>query len=122
MQQLQKAVAMLRLYDKDHRDITNYYPQCSNPSCLGEPWCSAWGICKATSPELHSSSPDSELACEGGSGVYQQQEAGDCADNMEEEIDQLMLELSQQEEQVQYNYRIQPITTNNTNNNNNNIK
>ncbi len=87
---------MLRFYDANHQDITNYYPRCSNPSCLGEPWCSAWGICKA------STITDSELlACEGGSGVIQEQEAGGCANNMEEEIDQLMLELSQQEEQVQ---------------------
>ena len=89
---------MLRLYDKNHKDITDNYPRCSNPSCLGEPWCSAWGICEA---EL-ASTPNSEIACEWG-GAIQQQEAGCCAyNNMGEEIDQLMLELSQQEEQVKY--------------------
>lgn len=24
---------------------------CDNPACLGEPWCSVWGICKAQEPE-----------------------------------------------------------------------
>lgn len=39
---------MLRLYDEQGRDITNQPSQfCDNPECLGEPWCSAWGICRA---------------------------------------------------------------------------
>ena len=35
---------MLRFFDKDNRDITNELnipDYCGNPSCLGEPWCSA---------------------------------------------------------------------------------
>ena len=28
-------------------DITDEKENCSNPACLGEPWCSAWGICGA---------------------------------------------------------------------------
>ena len=41
---------MLRLFDMNGRDITDELDYCSNPSCLGEPWCSAWGICKAQEP------------------------------------------------------------------------
>ena len=42
---------MLRFYNVNNRDITDEYPfssseRCSDPSCLGEPWCSAWGICE----------------------------------------------------------------------------
>ncbi len=40
---------MLRFVDDKQRDITHLYdcPSqfCENPSCLGEPWCSAWGVC-----------------------------------------------------------------------------
>ncbi len=39
---------MLRFYNSAHEDITNQPSQyCGSPACLGEPWCSAWGICKA---------------------------------------------------------------------------
>ena len=40
---------MLKLYDKEGREITNKPAECvrDNPACLGEPWCSAWGICTA---------------------------------------------------------------------------
>ena len=38
---------MLRLYGADNEEITDQPTQfCGNPACLGEPWCSAWGICK----------------------------------------------------------------------------
>ena len=88
---------MLRLYDSNHKDITGYREYCGNPSCLGEPWCSAWGICSAEQQEA-------ELASGGGSGNSQQQEASltsPLSANMEEEIDQLILELSQQQQQQQ---------------------
>lgn len=44
---------MLRLYNDKQEDIPNQPRQfCGNPACLGEPWCSAWGICAAsTIPE-----------------------------------------------------------------------
>ena len=45
---------MLRFFDKDNRDITNELnipDYCGNPSCLGEPWCSAWGNCSAEQSE-----------------------------------------------------------------------
>ena len=38
---------MLRLYDKNNVDITDERIYCGNSECLGEPWCSAWGICRA---------------------------------------------------------------------------
>lgn len=60
---------MLRLFDEQGRDITNQPSQfCDNPNCLGEPWCSAWGICRG-----------------------EKQTADD------EEIDSLFFELSQRE-------------------------
>ena len=38
---------MLKLYNKEGKEITNECTEfCSNPSCLGEPWCSGWEICK----------------------------------------------------------------------------
>ena len=39
---------MLRFYDREgyeidlEQQLTTY---CDNPTCLGEPWCSAWGLC-----------------------------------------------------------------------------
>ena len=48
---------MLRFYDCDNNDITEEFDCptefCTNPACLGEPWCSAWGICRGeTLPEM----------------------------------------------------------------------
>ena len=43
---------MLRLFDSENRDITDQLEYCGNPSCLGEPWCSAFGICKAQEPAV----------------------------------------------------------------------
>ncbi len=38
---------MLKLYYSDGTEVTNKYTQhCDRSSCLVEPWCSAWGICK----------------------------------------------------------------------------
>ena len=38
---------MLKLYDKEGKEIKNECTEfCSNPSCLGEPWCSGWEIWK----------------------------------------------------------------------------
>ena len=38
---------MLKLYHSDRTEVTNEYTQyCDCSSCLGEPWCSAWGICR----------------------------------------------------------------------------
>ena len=39
---------MLQFFDKNDVDITEevYIDKCSNPSCLGESWCSAWGHCQ----------------------------------------------------------------------------
>ena len=41
---------MLNFYDKDKKEILfeDQRTFCKNPTCLGEPWCSAWGICKNT--------------------------------------------------------------------------
>ena len=67
---------MLRLYDRDGKEIThdlNCY--CKNPACLGEPWCSAWGICRAA-PGLEQESTMEEA-------------------ELELEYDNLFLELSQ---------------------------
>ena len=36
---------MLRLFDKEGTDDFTA-SVCANPACLGEPWCSAWGICQ----------------------------------------------------------------------------
>ena len=77
---------MLRLFDKYNRDITNSTQYCSSLSCLGEPWCSAWGICQ-----------EEQATIIGGSDlVMAQQEADQGSDEQEAEIDQLLFELSQQ--------------------------
>ena len=36
---------MLRFFDANNVDNTDEREYYSNPSCLGEPWCSSWGIC-----------------------------------------------------------------------------
>ena len=38
---------MLKFYNKNHVDITDERVYCGNSECLVEPWCSAWGICRA---------------------------------------------------------------------------
>ena len=55
---------MLRFYDKEKRDITDELDSpslfCGNPACLGEPWCSAWGICKDVAVEPKNSASTME--------------------------------------------------------------
>ena len=65
---------MLRIYDKNNVDITEKFHSgfgqyCQNPSCLGEPWCSAWGICAGTTAmepqqtsSVYSAATSSELS------------------------------------------------------------
>ena len=70
---------MLRFYDKDNRDITDEFNKssqhCDNPSCLGERWYTAWGICEDYRQSRQQNT---------GSGL------------MEDEIDRLFVQLSQQ--------------------------
>ena len=47
-----KSFSNVRLFDSENRDITDQLEYCGNPSCLGEPWCSAFGICKAQEPAV----------------------------------------------------------------------
>ncbi len=44
---------MLTLYDKDGREIIEESTKCGNTGCLGEPWCSAWGICSSLDSSKH---------------------------------------------------------------------
>ena len=37
---------MLSLFDKTGREISDQTQYFNNPTYLGEPWCSGWGICK----------------------------------------------------------------------------
>ncbi len=44
---------MLKLYHSDGTEVTDEDTQyCDRSSCLGEPRCSAWGICKEGELEL----------------------------------------------------------------------
>ena len=73
---------MLNLYDKEGREITNEPAKCvrDNPACLGEPWCSVWGICTALgSGETTSTTEFSDFG-------------------LEDKYDNLFCELSQQED------------------------
>ncbi len=65
----------------------DYRVNCKNPTCLGEPWCSAWGICKG---HLQ---PEPEQAAEMQEASALEQEY----DKLEQEYDKLFQELSQQE-------------------------
>ena len=81
---------MLRLFDKNNRDITNEFPAtnfCGNQSCLGEPWCSAWGI--------WSEGSGSALAVGEGCGWVMEPEEAITTD----EIKALFAEFSQQTEE-----------------------
>ena len=80
---------MLRLFDRNGVDITNQTAYCDNPACLGEPWCTAWGICQASEAETatHIMQPQQqEEAC--GSGLLKE----------EQEYDNIFMKLSQQME------------------------
>ena len=46
----QQVFFKVRLFDSENRDITDQLEYCGNPSCLGEPWCSAFGIWNQLSP------------------------------------------------------------------------
>ncbi len=85
---------MLRLFDKDSNDITNNTTYCDNPVCLGEPWCSAWGICKETA--LTAREPEQQAAT-----MELQLEAN--IGEIELDYDQLFSELSQQFEESSTN-------------------
>jgi len=37
---------MLNMLDKDCKEVLDERTYCSTPDCLGEPWCSAWNVCK----------------------------------------------------------------------------
>ena len=68
---------MLRFFDNDNNDITdeltNSRLYCHNPACLGEPWCSTWGICTATEQEAkQTASLPAEEATSGCSMAYLQ--------------------------------------------------
>ena len=51
---------MILLLDENGEDITNEQLYCVEPDCLGEPWCTASGICsenKAKNLEIHQEEP-----------------------------------------------------------------
>ena len=55
---------MLRLYNSSGRDITDELNTefCANPACLGEPWCSAWGLCRTeTLPNITGMATEPQL-------------------------------------------------------------
>ena len=84
---------MLRFYDSNNRDVTRDYDCYGSPNCIGEPWCSAWGICSCQITEDYEPSTSTALATFQGSGYSMEQEAiSGCGDD----IDDLFLELSQQ--------------------------
>ena len=39
---------MLKILDKDGKKILDERTYCGTPDCPGEPWSSAWDICKET--------------------------------------------------------------------------
>lgn len=88
---------MLRLFDENNRDISNDLSYCDNPSCLGEPWCSAWGICSAQEGSSTDGGSGIAAGLSGGSGL-----------SLEQDIDALFTDLSQQlateEQQVCLSY------------------
>ena len=53
-------MSVILLLDENGEDITNEQLYCVEPDCLGEPWCSAWGIWsenKAKNLEIHQEEP-----------------------------------------------------------------
>ena len=53
-------MSVILLLDENGEDITNEELYCVEPDCLGEPWCTAWGICsenKAKNLEIHQEEP-----------------------------------------------------------------
>lgn len=51
LQKLQEI--MLRIFDNNNVDITDQRQYCYSPTCLGEPWCSAWGICASANEPVN---------------------------------------------------------------------
>ena len=60
-------MSVILLPDENGEDITNEQLCYVEPDCLGEPWCTAWGICsenKAKNLEIHQEEPTtSETRC-----------------------------------------------------------
>lgn len=77
---------MLRLFDANNVDITNQVARYGRPYCLGEPHCSAWGLCAAQEMAQ-------ELELNQAATMFANTEE-------EEEFDQLLLELSQELDKV----------------------
>ena len=75
---------MLKLLDKEGKDITESRQFCGRPGCLGEPWCTAWCICKETT-----------MAEEERTAQEPVELAGNWSGDMEDELNHIMLELSQ---------------------------
>ena len=53
-------MSVILLLNENGEDITNEQLYCVEPDCLGEPWCTAWGICsenKAKNLEIHQEEP-----------------------------------------------------------------
>ena len=99
---------MLRLFDKHNRDITGETEYCEHPACLGEPWCSAWGICKtAQEPQQRASTSQMQQATPSTSTQQatpstSTQQATPSGLLGEEDIDQLLHQLSQQLDSTNY--------------------
>ena len=96
---------MLRIYDKNNVDITEeFHPgfgqYCQNPSCLGEPWCSAWGICAGTTA----------MEPQQTSSVYSVATSSELSKNDELDIEGIFFELSKQLEQEEKQDGVQEST------------
>ena len=76
---------MLKLLDKNGMDITDECQVCNVPGCLGEPWCSAWGICIESKKEQRTQKEQKLLK-----GVF--------------ELNQLFLEASQRYKMSSHNH------------------
>ena len=53
-------MSVILLLDENGEDITNEQLYYVEPDCLGEPWCTAWGICsenKTKNLEIHQEEP-----------------------------------------------------------------
>ena len=52
---------MLRLFDNNNVDITYQRQYCYSPTCLGEPWCSAWGICASANEPVNTATTNTGM-------------------------------------------------------------
>ena len=53
-------MSVILLLDENGEDITNEQLYCVEPDCLGDPWCTAWGICSeniSKNLEIHQEEP-----------------------------------------------------------------